>query len=229
MTLKIAVPERFDAMNRLRTAERIPLYLSLAAFQFFVCEFLVAGSWRGTYSYSDNFISDLGVPYCGAQGTIPCSQSAVVMNASFVVLGMAIVVGAAWAYANKLGPAIAWLFLVVAGIGMVVAGIARSNTLWEAHSLGASLFFIFGGVSALTIGVSVWPETTSRARYAVIAFGVAALVAYFCYTYKWNLGLGTGGIERASAYSAILGYVSSVYLLNQLRIRPPTSGRHVGG
>ncbi len=228
MTLKSAVRERFNVTSRLRTDERIPLYLALAAFQFFVCEFLVAGSWRGSYSYSTNFISDLGVPYCGARGSIPCSQSAVVMNASFVVLGIAIVVGAVWAYANDVGPVIAWLFLVLSGLGIVVAGIARSNTLWELHSLGASLFLIFGGVSAMTIGISVWPATTSRLKYVAVPLGVVALVAYFCYTYTWNLGLGTGGIERASAYSAILGFVGSVYLLNELRIHPHTSGRHVG-
>lgn len=222
MTLKNAVQER------LRTEEQIPLYLTLAAFQFFVCEFLVAGSWRGNYSYSTNYISDLGVPYCGMLGTVQCSTSAVAMNASFVVLGLAIVVGAAWAYANKLGPVIAWVFLVISGTGMVVAGVARSNTLWEAHSLGASLYLVFGGVSALTIGVSVWPVTTSRVKHLAVVLGVVGIASYFCYLYSWNLGLGTGGIERASAYSAILGFVGSVYLLNQLRIRPPTSGRHFG-
>ncbi len=73
----------------LETSKRTPLYLTVAVLQLFVVEFLVAGTWRGHYSYSANFISDLGVPFCGTDGNAPCSKTSLLMDASFVVTGLA--------------------------------------------------------------------------------------------------------------------------------------------
>lgn len=200
----------------LAAPKRISLYLTLAALQFFVCEFLVAGTWRGAYSYSANFISDLGVPFCGVDGTAPCSSTAVIMNLSFIVLGVAYLISAAlWHRMTDL-PAISLVFLVLAGIGVITVGFAPSNTLWKLHSLGATLSLIFGSLFALTAALSLWSQRTGAAKYVTAALAVIGLVGYFCFTYQWNLGLGPGGIERVAVYATILAFVSSVRLIDQV-------------
>lgn len=187
----------------------------------FVVEFLVAGTWRGHYSYSANFISDLGVPFCGTDGNAPCSKTSLLMDASFVVTGLAYMVAAVlWHRIERVLPPAPVVFLVVAGIGGVVVGLAPSNTHWELHSLGATLFLIFGSLFTLTTALTVGPRISGPATYLALALGgVLGLVGgYFCFTYSWDLGLGVGGIERVAAYSAILGgFVVCVHLVTQLQ------------
>jgi hypothetical membrane protein len=204
--------------------ERVPRILIVAALQYFLCEFLVAGSWRGNYSYRDNFISDLGVPYCGLHGTEPCSTSSVLMTLSFITFGAAFLVAAGWAH-PALTPPVDAFFLTAAGIGAVVVGLVPSNANWPVHSLAASLFLIFGSCSALTIGFSsarisgTISGTTRWNKVSVLAaaLGFAGLIGYFSYANSWYLGLGPGGIERVSAYSALLGFVCTMVLVNQDR------------
>ncbi|MDV7083433.1 DUF998 domain-containing protein [Rhodococcus sp. IEGM 248] len=202
----------------LETSKRTPLYLTVAVLQLFVVEFLVAGTWRGHYSYSANFISDLGVPFCGTDGNAPCSKTSLLMDASFVVTGLAYMVAAVlWHRIERVLPPAPVVFLVVAGIGGVVVGLAPSNTHWELHSLGATLFLIFGSLFTLTTALTVRPRISGPATYLALALGVLGLVGYFCFTYSWDLGLGVGGIERVAAYSAILGFVVCVHLVTQLQ------------
>lgn len=197
---------------------RTPLYLTLVSLQFFVSEFLVAGTWRGHYSYSSNFISDLGVPFCGVDGTAPCSRTSLLINASFVVIGLSYLIAAVlWFKIERVLPLVPTVFLVVSGIGGVVVGFAPSNTLWELHSLGATLFFIFGSLFAVTVSLTVWSLVAGAVKYCALILGVLGLVGYFCYTYSWNLGLGVGGIERVAAYSTILGFVACVWLTAQVK------------
>lgn len=199
-----------------RWSERLPQVLMWASLQFFLCEFLVAGSWRGDYSYTRNLISDLGVPYCGSQGTEPCSTSWALMNVSFVLVGVALVVAAVWVRRPTQPPAGA-VFLGASGVGAVLVGLVPSNANWPVHSLGASLFFLFGGCFAITIGLSSTGARPSNGSFAAPAHPVApwlatlsgfvAVAGYFCFANNWHLGLGAGGMERVSAYSVVLGFV----------------------
>jgi hypothetical membrane protein len=199
----------------------LPGILIAGALQFFMCEFLVAGSWRGYYSYSHNFISDLGVPYCGQHGDMPCSSSAVLMNISLFVFAAALLVGAWWIDRSAPLPRVGVLFLALAAAGAVLVGLIHANTNWALHSMGASMLLIFGGCAALTYGLSDGIRHRNVASVVSAPLGVLALAGYFCYDNSWQLGLGPGGIERVSAYSVILGFVFTVAMISSSRRTVP--------
>lgn len=202
-----------------RISEHLPLILALSALQFFIFEFLVAGSWRGNYSYTRNFISDLGVPYCGAHGDIPCSASSELITLSFLILGGAFLVGALWMRSATI-PLVASVFTAIPGIGAFIVGLVHSNANWPLHSLGASLFLIFGSCAALTVGLSGGAMRRNIGSFLTAPLGLLGLVGYFCYVNSWQLGLGPGGIERLSAYSVIVGFVCAVAMVNASRHSP---------
>lgn len=200
--------------------EQLPTILVAAALQFFVCEFLVAGSWRGQYSYTQNFISDLGVPFCGPHGDLPCSTSSVLINASLLVVAAALFVAARWIVRTASTPVVGPVFLSLAATGALIVALVHSNVNWPLHSLGANLFLIFGGCALLTFGLSDAVHRRTTASVLTAAFGALALAGYFCYDNSWQFGLGPGGIERVSAYSVILGFTSLIALMSASRGRP---------
>jgi len=201
----------------------LPVILVAGALQFFVCEFLVAGSWRGNYSYTHNFISDLGVPYCGEHGDMPCSSSAVVMNVSIVVFAAALLVGAWWIDRNAPLPRVGVLFLALASAGALIVGLIHANTNWTLHSTGASLLLIFGGCAPLTYGLTDGFRHRKVASALSALLGGIAVAGYFCYDNSWQLGLGPGGIERVSAYSVVLGFVVTITTISGSRRAVPVA------
>ena len=69
----------------------------LSVLQYFVAEAAVIGAWAGQQPYSrrTGYISDLGAAGCGVfDGRDVCSPAHVLMNASFVVQGIGMMVGA---------------------------------------------------------------------------------------------------------------------------------------
>ena len=69
----------------------------LSVLQYFVAEAAVIGAWAGQEPYSrrTGYISDLGAVGCGVfDGRDVCSPAHVLMNASFVVQGIGMMVGA---------------------------------------------------------------------------------------------------------------------------------------
>src|SRR4029077_8587406 len=69
------------------------------AVQFFVAQIVVQSAWVTPFSLTQNFISDLGNTDCGPyppdSGMYVCSPWHTWMNASFILLGLIILVGAA--------------------------------------------------------------------------------------------------------------------------------------
>lgn len=69
----------------------------LSVLQYFVAEAAVIGAWAGEEPYSrrTGFISDLGALACGEfDGRDVCSPAHLLMNASFVVQGLGMIIGA---------------------------------------------------------------------------------------------------------------------------------------
>jgi len=69
----------------------------LSVLQYFVAEAAVIGAWAGEEPYSrrTGFISDLGALACGEfDGRDVCSPAHLLMNASFVVQGLGMMIGA---------------------------------------------------------------------------------------------------------------------------------------
>ncbi|MFJ5955199.1 hypothetical protein ACIQC5_04495 [Paenarthrobacter sp. NPDC092416] len=80
-------------------------WAQLSVVQYFVAEAAVIEAWAGPepYSRATGFISDLGAVSCGVyEDRAVCSPLHVVMNASFVVQGLALILGALFLTAGLL-------------------------------------------------------------------------------------------------------------------------------
>src|SRR5437868_10337754 len=77
---------------------RLGAFIWILAVQFFVAQIVVQSAWVTPFSLIQNFISDLGNTTCGPypkdSTMYVCSPWHAWMNASFILLGLIILVGA---------------------------------------------------------------------------------------------------------------------------------------
>jgi hypothetical protein len=185
--------------------------------QLVVVEYLVGGSWRGAYSYRENFISQLGVRYC-ADGS--CNTSYPLLNASLLLVGvgLAVLAHTLWRGAQTRGAAVLFAW---AAIGTVVAGVCPEDRIWAIHSAGADLFFIFAPVGVLTFAVYCW-ERLGASRYAMAVTSVAAVASLIVFLQGGQTWIEPGVVERGIVYPALAGLLVTVWATRDLAAR----GRH---
>jgi hypothetical membrane protein len=157
-----------------------------AAVVYVGTEAIAASAFPG-YSYSANYISDLGVPDVAEfQGRAIDSPLHAVMNAGFVLQGVLYLVAAVVATrALRAGPRRAFLALaVVHAVGITVVGLihgsassAASGIGWM-HVVGAGMAIIAGNGASIVAGVGSGRVGAARAfRVASVALGVVGLVS----------------------------------------------------
>lgn len=163
------------------------LLLFLGASQFLIF-MLIAEVLYGNYSISENTISDLGVG----------PHSAVIFNASIIILGMFIIFAAIIFHPIHKMKLFSFL-LVLTGIGAMGVGIFNEN-LRPLHEIFAAMTFIFGGISA------IWSSRLVRfpLSVCVIVLGSLTLIFIILFASEIYLGLGRGGTERMAVYPIIL-------------------------
>lgn len=184
---------------------RIGYWAAISMVQVFVVEFIVSATWRGLYSYRTNFISELGVPFCGPSGNWPCSKLYVIMNFSIALLGVAMVVAAlAWMVTGVLDPR-GGVLLTIAGGGAGVAGVFNQGLNYPIHSYGATLLFIIGSLALIVAGGH--PTLHRPIRITVTTLGTVALASALFYIGGHHFGLGIGTVERITVYSIIAGCI----------------------
>ncbi|MEA2371541.1 MAG: hypothetical protein QOH12_1935 [Solirubrobacteraceae bacterium] len=198
--------------------------------QYFVVQVVVASAFKTGYAWGANTISDLGNTRCGRYAGRPvCSPLHVLMNASFVVLGITMCAGAilvgrelagggsrergdpgeAGSRVGRLG----FGCLGVAGLGTIVVGVFAENTVAGLHQAGASLPFVLGNLGVLLVGASVGRRAPGVRAASVVAgtVGLVGLGLFLSHTY---VGLGKGGMERVTAYPQDVWLIGiGVYLL----------------
>src|SRR6476659_548997 len=96
----------------------------MLAIQFFIAQIIVQSAWTTPFSLTANYISDLGNTTCGpypvGSTMYVCSPWHAWMNASFILLGVIILVGAAliWrAFPSGQARTIGLVLLALAGPG----------------------------------------------------------------------------------------------------------------
>jgi hypothetical membrane protein len=157
-----------------------------AAVVYVGTEAIAASAFPG-YSYSANYISDLGVPEVAEfQGRSIDSPLAAVMNTGFVLQGVLYLLGAVIATrALRTGPRRAFLALAaVHAVGITVVGLihgsassAASGIGWM-HVVGAGMAIIAGNVASIIAGLGSGRIGAARAfRVASVALGVVGLIA----------------------------------------------------
>lgn len=176
-----------------------------SSIQFFVMQAVVALGWDTPYSVAARYISDLGntacAPYPVGSATLVCSPWHAGMNASFLLLGATMAVGAALVVeAFRAGRARTWglRLIALAGLGVFLVGLFPENENIAAHTAGAGLNFICGNLGMLVVG-SAGSDGRRFDRLSQ-AMGMLGLAGTTLFVEGVFLGMGQGGMERVAAY-----------------------------
>jgi hypothetical membrane protein len=155
-------------------------------------------------------ISDLG--HTGACGPASrpgaaghCSPWHVVMNASFVIVGITMAAGALLTHGGFVSSwqaSLAAALFVAAGAGVILVGLYPENENASRHLFGAGVNFVAGNTALVLFGVALPNSPRGRLlRWFSIAAGCAGLLATMLIASHRDLGLGNGSIERVAAYT----------------------------
>lgn len=186
------------------TRQYIGAWSVLSVLQYFAAEAAVIGAWAGPAAYDlrTGYISDLGALSCGVyDGRQVCSPLNWLMNASFVVQGLGMLLGAVLLTSGLLCVAAradlrvqprrrpwlaaAWVRILTgaAGAGTVIVGLVPEDAGSNWHFVGAVVYFLAGAAGLLLLGI-LWLRKTAFAWF-ILACGAVSLAA-----------LVTGGLTR---------------------------------
>ncbi len=189
----------------------------ITSIQYYIIQIVVARAWNPAYSWSINTISDLGNTACGLYSErYVCSPLHNLMNASFIILGLTMIVGAILVYREfkeSIPSAVGFSFMAVAGIGTLLVGLFPENTNTTLHVIGATLPFLIGNLGLIVLGTVL--DIPKSLRYYTLLSGYISLVAFLLFISHTYLGLGIGGMERLVAYPQTMWLiVFGVYISN---------------
>ena len=200
-------------MNRLRP-------LAAAAFLvgsvvYLVAEAVAASAWKDpSYSYANNWISDLGSATAGVfQGRELNSPLNVVMNSGFIIQGLLFGLGVLLLSRTVSGRIRTFTVVmgVVSTVGYVLVGTfhgslqAQQDGTLPLHFTGATLAILGANVLSLVLGIH-WRKTseTRVIGIASIVVGSIGLVAVITLFLTFGAGVPSGAIERASVYTIVI-------------------------
>jgi hypothetical membrane protein len=163
---------------------------------YFVAQPVVAAAWDPPYSFTGNTISALGNAACGSGGTGPCSPRHLLMNATFVLVGLLTMAGTYllrgyWPRCRLTTWGLALIGL--SGAGAVLVGLAPADVNLPVHAAGAFLQ-VTGAAGPLLLGLATTGRPATRV-FSIVA-GIIGTVASVLFLSGPHLGLGTGGMER---------------------------------
>jgi hypothetical membrane protein len=219
----LALPAARSTLDLARTRSLIGAWAKISILQFFAVEAAAIAAWTGPQPYSRrvNVISDLGAAHCGVyDGRNVCSPLNWLMNISFVVQGLALVLGAillstavfrfgavpgagpserpsAWATTTR-------VLVGLSGFGVMLVGIAPEDVNFILHYGGAASYFV-GGALALVMLSWSW-RGRQRISWFLLLCGALSLIATVIFVLVPDLEKGT--VERLMAYPVTVGWSS---------------------
>ncbi len=174
----------------------------MVSIQYYITQVIVAMAWSLHYSLRFNTISDLGNTACGSYaGRLVCSPQHALMNASFITLGITMIIGSLLIFQEfktTATSATGFSFMAIAGLGTLIVGLVPENSVSSLHVLGATLPFLIGNLGLVVLGFAL--DIPKSLRYYTLFSGIISLIALVFFTNHAYLGLGTGGLERIVAY-----------------------------
>ncbi|MBT2507706.1 DUF998 domain-containing protein [Streptomyces sp. ISL-98] len=195
--------------NRTVLATRIGAAAWIAATaQFFIGQLVVEAAWRTPYSWVSNNISDLGNVHCQtwdvSRPRYVCSPLHDVMNTSFVVHGVLLLVGtlltgACWGQ-GWLSRTARLLFVINAG-GWVLVGLVPADINEDLHVLGALLIMGLGNIGLICAGFVPRDSLFGQLRFLTLFFAAAAVAAAWMFFSQQDPGTGLGSLERIAAFA----------------------------
>jgi len=225
-------------------------WAQLSVVQYFVAEAAVIEAWAGPepYSRATGFISDLGAVSCGLYEDRPvCSPLHWLMNASFVVQGLALVLGAILLTAGLLCVAarpevqarrfratqegetpirvlaVPWIMAVAIRILTGVAGVGTvivglaPEDLGSPWHLAGALMFFIGGGFALLLLAVLWFRQTPVSWFLGIC-GILCLGALVIGGITAMDVPRPGTLERFMGYPVTIGLATAGLVIAQ-RVR----------
>lgn len=195
-----------DRFVRIKTfTDRYPLVgpiFWIVTAQYYIAQLVAASAWHPHYSFTKNTISDLGNTACSMYShRYVCSPDHTLMNTSFMILGITIMVGALLIWQEfRHSP---WSFagfglMSVAGLGTALVGLAPENLHPGLHVVGAVMPFLLGNIALLLFGFSLGLQRLMK--YYTLLSGAIALVALVFFAGHDYIGIGEGGMERMLSY-----------------------------
>ncbi|MBW4079370.1 MAG: DUF998 domain-containing protein [Acidobacteria bacterium] len=181
---------------------------------------MAALQWSPPYNVSRDTISDLGITTCGRfNARYVCSPLHQVMNLSFVLLGVTMVMACTllqhlFSTVRSRWRNTGFILVGIGGFGVILVGIFPEDTIPFLHGIGAALPFLLGNIGVVVLGFSL--PVLRGFRLFTLMSGFVALVAVAFYATGHFLGLGEGGIERVVAYPQTIWLIAfGVHLLTR--------------
>ena len=218
--------------NLQKTWKLAGIFLMLGGIVFFLTEFITAAAWsHPAYSYTYNFISNLGVRGPSHLfGQYMISPLAWVMNLGFISFG--ILLGLGVLLLPHPGHTHRWILSVLAlvlGFGGILVGVfhgsgeALVDGTGMYHSFGAFMAFISGNVISILLGRSDMP-VSHKTKMLLVVLGIIGVIATVGYTAALILApdnhpiIIIGLIERGAVYPFLIGLMAAGYSL--LKVEP---------
>ncbi|MEZ2389446.1 hypothetical protein AB6813_07830 [bacterium RCC_150] len=226
--------------NLASTRAAIGAWAQLSVVQYFVAEAAVIEAWRGSQPYDrrTGFISDLGALSCRVhENRYVCSPLHLLMNASFVVQGLGMLLGALLLNSALLRIAArsgvrvqepaadnkGWLAALavrlltgVSGTGTVIVGLVPEDLGSPWHLAGALMFFIGGALALLLLGILWLPHTPMS--WFILACGTVSFLALAAGGLTRMEVPEPGTLERLMAYPVTVGFSAAGLVVAQ-RVR----------
>jgi len=214
--------------------------LSAAAFLagsvvYLAAEAIAASAWKNpTYSYANNWISDLGSATAGVfQGRELNSPLNAVMNSGFIIQGLLFGLGTLLLSRTVTGRSRVFtaVMAVVVTLGYVLVGTfhgslqAQQNGTLPLHFTGATLAILGANLLSLVLGIH-WRKTVETRTIGVtsIVVGALGLIAMIALLLTFGTGVPSGAIERASVYTIVAWEIAVAVWLIRSRSAPIPAG-----
>lgn len=160
-------------------------------------EVVVAAATTGGYGFARDTVSRLGEVGCSAAY---CSPRQELMNGSFVVFGVLLVLGATLLH-RRLGLTVTAL-LVVSGLSSVATGLAPQDQDATLHLLAAAPLFVAQPLALLLLGARVRQEQPRAAR-ALTTTGAVTAAAAVAFIAFGDTPV-TGALERLALWPVLV-------------------------
>ncbi|WP_461174059.1 DUF998 domain-containing protein [Arthrobacter sp. Z1-9] len=231
------------------TRQYIGAWSVLSVLQYFAAEAAVIAAWAGPrpYDLRTGYISDLGAINCGVfDGREVCSPLNWLMNASFVVQGLGMLLGALLLSSGLLrvaalagarvrpGRRTPWLAAVAvrvltgtAGAGTVIVGLVPEDVGSGWHFTGAVMYFIAGAVALLVLGI-LWLRKTAMAWF-ILACGIVSAAALITGGLTGMRVPEPGTLERLMGYPVTVGMATAGLVIAQRVHRHRKQARAAAG
>jgi hypothetical membrane protein len=193
---------------------------------YFVAQAVAQAAWRTPYSLIDNRVSDLGNTQCGRTlaNTYICSPFHAVMNATFVLTGVLILIGlfltrSIWPRRRLVTAGL--ILLGVAGVGTILIGLSPENVNVLVHLIGA-INIPAGNAAMILLGLAIWHDRRGLALLSALS-GVIGFVGLLAGpSLVIATGHGGGLAERIALFPLIIWLiVFGVWVVSRYAIRKP--------